>query len=426
MKRKERKELMWRKLDNSAKIFPLASSKTYSTVFRISAIMEDKVNPKNLYKAVNKALKIFDTFKVRLRKGLFWYYFEYNDKKIVIEPENEYPCKYIDPKTNNDYLFKVTYFENKINIDIFHSLTDGNSAIRFFEEIIYNYIEIDNPKDFPKKRRTARKFPFEAEDSYLKNFNKNALNPENSPKAYELKGRKLPYEQIRATHEIIDLDALKKKVDEKNVTMTQYLTAVLIQAIYYGNIKIKNKKEEFKPVKVCIPVNLKKYFKSQTLSNFFSYITIIAENKKVDFTNLDEIIKLVNSDFTRMLEKSEIERTMSNNIRLGNNIFVKPIPLFLKRIFVRLAYLEIRKYTTITFSNIGRIGIISEYQKYIKGFLFLIAPEPVEKIKCSACSFENKMYFTFTSILQDTEIEKQFKKILNENGISVEIENNGI
>ena len=48
-----------------------------------------------------------------------------------------------------------------------------------------------------------------------------------------------------------------------------------------------------------------------------------------------------------------------------------------------MSYLEIRKYTTTTFSNIGRIGIIAEYQKYIDQFLFLIAPERIEKIKCS-------------------------------------------
>ena len=29
--------------------------------------------------------------------------------------------------------------------------------------------------------------------------------------------------------------------------------------------------------KICVPVNLKKYFKSKTLSNFFSYITVTAD-----------------------------------------------------------------------------------------------------------------------------------------------------
>ena len=56
----------------------------------------------------------------------------------------------------------------------------------------------------------------------------------------------------------------------------------------------------------------------------------------------------------------------------------------------------------------------------------LIAPEPVEKIKCSACTFEDKMVFTFTSILNDNSIEKRFYEFLKEQGIKVEIESNGV
>ena len=56
----------------------------------------------------------------------------------------------------------------------------------------------------------------------------------------------------------------------------------------------------------------------------------------------------------------------------------------------------------------------------------LIAPEPIEKIKCSSCSFENKMVFTFTSILDNNKIEKRFYKFLIDNKIKVEIESNGV
>ena len=181
-----------------------------------------------------------------------------------------------------------------------------------------------------------------------------------------------------------------------------------------------------KPIKICVPVNLKKYFKSETINNFFSYITIVADSKKIDFTNLDQILNLVKNDFEELLKPDEIIKTMSSNVKLGNNFFIRIIPLFMKQIFVRLSYLEIRKYTTTTFSNIGRIGIISDYQKYIEDFFFLIAPERVEKIKCSTCSYEGKMFFTFTSILMQTNIENEFKNILEELGIHVEIESNGV
>jgi len=75
-------------------------------------------------------------------------------------------------------------------------------------------------------------------------------------------------------------------------------------------------------------------------------------------------------------------------------------------ITVRISYLEIRRYTTTTYSNIGRIGIIGKYKDYLDNFALLIAPGQFEKMKCSSCIFENKMVFTFTTILEEKNIEK--------------------
>lgn len=420
---KKENKLYWRRLDNSAKIFPISAGKRYSTVFRLSAVLTQNVNPKILQKSVELALKKYKSFKVRMKDGFFWNYFEENTKKPIIEKERDYPCKYINPKTNNNYLFKVTYFENKINIDIFHSLTDGNSGTEFFKEIIYTYIELMYPNEFEEELRRTRKIEYNSEDSYIKNYDKKAKSNASSKKAYILKGEKIKLGAISAIHEIIDLEDLKLKCKENNCTVTQYLTAVLIYSIYEENYKKNNGK---KPIKVCIPVNLKKYFPSKTMSNFFSYITLEAEIKKENLTTFDKILNFVKEDFKKRLNEEEIKKTMSANVKLGNNPLIRIIPLPLKKAFVRLSYLEIRKYTSITFSNIGRIGIIGKYQKYIKDFLMLIAPEPVEKIKCSACSYENDIVFTFTSILQDSSIEKRFYKFLTQNGIKVRIESNGV
>ena len=420
---KSENKLEWRRLDNSAKIFPLSTGKKYSTVFRLSAVLKEKIEPVILEKAVNIALEKFSSFKVRLRKGFFWYYFEQNTKKPIIEKEKNYPCKFINPSTNNNYLFKVTYFDTKINIDIFHSLTDGNSGTEFFREIVYNYIELSHPKEFKEEIRTKRKIDFNTEDSYIKNYNKRAKGNASTKKAYKLKGKKIKLGAISAIHEIIDFKQLKQKAKLSNSTVTQYLSAVLIYSIYEENYK---KSKSTRPIKVCIPVNLKKYFPSKTLNNFFSYITIEINPEKENLKTFNKILEFVKKEFEQKLTEEELIKTMSNNVKLGTNFFIRVIPLFLKKIIVRLSYIEIRKYTTTTLSNIGRIGIIGKYQQYIEEFFLLIAPEPVEKIKCSACSFENKLVFTFTSILKDSNIEKRFYEFLKEQEIDVKIESNGV
>ena len=289
--------------------------------------------------------------------------------------------------------------------------------------MVYTYLELAHPEILDEKQRTYRKIEYNTEDSYIKNYDKKAKSNASGKKAYILKGKKLKLGAVSATHLIIDCEDLKKETEKQQATVTQYLTAVLIYSIYEANYsKAKGKK----PVKVCIPVNLKKYIPSKTMSNFFSYLTVEAELKKDKLDTFEKILDFVKKDFKQKLTEEEIRKTMSTNVKIGTNLWIKMIPLFIKKPLVRIGYTEIRKYTTTTFSNIGRIGIIGKYKDYIDYFLMLIAPEQVEKIKCSSCTFENKMVFTFTSIMQDNSIEKSFYKFLKEKGIKIEIESNGV
>ena len=431
MEYKKRNTLEWRKLDNSAKIFPISTGKKYSNVFRLSAVLKEKINPEILEKAVKIALEKYKSFKVRLKDGFFWNYLEHNTKEPMIEQENEYPCKYIDPKTNNGYLFKVTYYDKKINIDIFHTLTDGNNGSVFFREIVYSYLEMAHQEDFKEEKRRYRKAEYTMEDSYIKNYDKKVKDNHSLKKAYCLKGRKIGLGAISVIHEIIDLDMLKQETKKQECTVTQYLTSVLIYCIYKANFQKNNKKNAIlkKPIKICVPVNLKRYFSSKTINNFFSYINVEANTKELmknEELDFDKILNIVKKEFKEKLTEKEIQKTMSANVKLGINPFIKTIPLILKKPIVRISYKEIRKYTTMTFSNIGRIGIIGKYQKYIEHFLMLMSPDPVEKIKCSACSFENEIVFTFTSILNNCNIEKEFYEFLTKKGIKSSIESNGV
>ena len=117
---------------------------------------------------------------------------------------------------------------------------------------------------------------------------------------------------------------------------------------------------------------------------------------------------------------------MSDTVKIGRNIFISVIPLFLKKVIIRSIYTQIQKYLSITYSNIGKVGIIGKYQEYIDYFLILLAPEHIEKIKCSSCTYLDTIAFTFTSILNDNSIEKFFYKFLKNQNIKVEIESNEV
>lgn len=418
-----KRRIRWRKLDNSAKIFPLVSNKKFTSVFRVSVILKEKINPEILQKALNEVIEIQVSFKVKLVKGFFWYYLEENFKKPEVKEEHDYPCRFITPDTNNGYLFDVTYFENKINLDVFHSLTDGNTAIKFLQEIAYHYLDIKNQniKDETQQRKSI--LSNNTEDSYLKNYTKKKLKREKNPKAYILRGERLPLSATGIVHDFINLEQLKKVSKAEGATITEYLTAVLVYCMYTENYKFSNSKKQ---IKVCIPVDLKKYYPSNTSTNFFSYVSIDVDvNKKENYSFLD-ILELVKKEFKKKLEQSEVEKTLHANIKVGTNPFIRIVPLFLKKILVGISYKEIRKDFTTTISNLGRIEVKEEYKNEIENFLFLLCAESVEKDKGAIVSYGNNLVFTFTSILENSKIEKAFYEFIKSQNIEIRTEGNGV
>lgn len=421
MRYKRKEGLAWRRLDNYAKLFPLASTKKYKTVFRISAVLKEQIDPEILEKSVRVALNKFKFFKVRMRKGLFWYYFENNSKNPVVEEENDYPCKFIDLPLNNDYLFQVTYFDCKINLEIFHCLTDGSSATHFLKEIVYNYIEMKYLKHSSTALTSERKIQYTSEDIYSKNYDKKIKAKREVKRAYNLKGRLLPPGVVGVTHEYMSSNKIREVAKSKGATITQFLTASLIYAIHKEGVeKDKNKRE----VRIQVPVNLKKYFPSYTSSNSFSYIDVNVDTDKAG--SYDNILEEVKKQFAEKLTEEELLKTIAVNLKLSNNWILRCVPLFLKKIAVSHAHKKIRTYNTTTLSNVGRIGIMSEYKPYIDKFLLLIAPENVEKIKCTVCAYEDITVFSITSVIEEKSVENTLKEILESQGIEVQIEGNEV
>lgn len=316
---------------------------------------------------------------------------------------------------------ELTYFDKKINLDIFHCLTDGNSALHFLKEITYNYIEIAHFDSKRISQAEERKVNYDSKDSYIQNFNKKLKGEGKGKKAYVLTGRDLVPGVVAATHEYINATQLKEQAKSKGATITQYLTAVLIFSIYQEQLKSKYKE---RPIKISVPVNLKKYFPSKTISNFFSYIDVnVYANKEKSF---DNILKAVIEQFKTKLKEEELLKTIATNVKLGMNPFLRIVPLFIKKKVVQIAYKERRKYNTTTLSSIGRIGFIAEYKPYIDKVYFLIAPETVEKIKCTACCVDNTIIFSIASVLEKRNVENNMMKFFKENNINAKMEGNGV
>ena len=421
MREQIKSDFYWRKLDDQAKVFSLVSNNRYSSIFRLSVILKDKITPGILQKAVEKALEIYKEFKVKMPKGLFWYYLEQNEKKPIVKIENDYPFKKINTKENNHYLFKVTYFKNKINIDFLHTLTDGNGGKKFFKEIIYRYLELKYPKELGCKEETI--FLKNSENAYVRNYRKCKIKREYSKKAYMIKGKQLKKGEVGITHFNIKLQEFLKCTKEQNSSLSIYLIALVTYSIYETYYKTNYQK---RPISICVPISLQKYFSTETISNFFSYMMISLNEKKQRKYTFDNILEIVKKEFENKMKIEKIVKTMTSHAGLTNNIFIRLIPLFMKKFIVSIGSLELKRYYTMTVSNIGRIDVEDRYSKYVENFFVILSPDWAEKIKCGICSYEDTLVVTFATILKDNLLENKFKELLTERNITFEIERNEV
>lgn len=424
MKDKTNNETKWHKLDNTANVFPVISSKTYSGVYRVAVRLKQDINEELLQEALIKTLPWFSSFDVKLKRGAFWHYFEANKKQPHVEREQTYPCAFIDPNTNNQFLFKVTYFGKRINLEVFHVITDGTGALSFLRSLTYNYIKLAHCETLTEN---ALNLPVvdvvsDVEDSYHKNYRKLSFPRYKTKKAYKLKGDKLPVFTMSVIHGFIKIAPLLELCKQKNATLTQYISTLIIWCIYK---EYMNEQPNRKPIQVNIPVNLRRFFNSTTEMNFFSYINVGITILKSEYT-FDEMLDIISGQFKDQLTKENMSHTISDNVSTAKNIFVRFSPLFVKDLGVKIAYVSSSKANTAVLSNLGRIEVHDEFKEYIDSFEALISVSKAEPIKCSLCSFEEKLVFTFTSILRDPYLQRAFFRHLSNEGIDVMIESNGV
>lgn len=242
-------------------------------------------------------------------------------------------------------------------------------------------------------------------------------------KAFMLQGEELEKGMIGINHFNIKLDEFKKCSKENDASISIYLIAMVAYSIYETNYKINNGK---KPINICVPVNFKKYINSETLSNFFSYLVVNLNLKKDIKYSFEDILFMVKKEFEKKLKLEKILGTITKDAGSTNNIFVRIVPLVIKKMVASVASLEVKRHFTMTFSNIGKVDVEDKYSKYIKKFLVILSPDWAEKTKCGICSYDNNLVVTFGTILKENLMQEKFKKLLKERNITFNIEGNGV
>lgn len=419
-------EIKWDKLDNTAHLFPVIAGESMSNVYRISVTLTEDVQPKLLQEALERVLPWFDVFNVRIRSGVFWYYFETNQKPAPeVKEEYRYPCRYISPNRNRNYLFRVNYYKNRINLEVFHVLTDGMGGITFLKELTYQYLRLAHPELAEKLGDgLSSETSLNREDSYLENYKKGHKKPYKTERAYMVKGEKLDPLELGIMHGYMSVKELKKVSAGYGVSINEYLVAAFLWSIYQDSLHgAKNK--HGRPISSCVPVNLRPYFDSITMKNFFVIVSAVFKPEKENYT-FEEVIKIVAESLRSQITRENLENLFAYNVSNEKNFILRAVPLFVKSLAMKYVYRTSALANTTTVTNIGNIQVREEYQAYIQQFSAFLSMSKGQNVKGTICSYKDRLVFTISSNLAETAVQRGFFQRLAQDGIAVQVETNGV
>jgi NRPS condensation-like uncharacterized protein len=241
---------------------------------------------------------------------------------------------------------------------------------------------------------------------------------EHSHKSYFIKGSKISREGSNVIVGTISVEQLKTITKKYNVTITSYLTALLINAIYQENYKYNKSKD---PIVICIPINLRNYFPSYSMNNFFASILINIDFSKKEYS-FDEILNIVANKLKEELDESILIKKFKFYVRLQHNIILRVIPLIIKDVLLKeIGGLLSGHGATTTVSNLGIVDVSNEVEEYIDKFDIIPYTDLSLPIKVGICSFKDKLSISFSSYINETDIQKRFFTDLTAAGIEVRI-----
>ncbi|HAG69926.1 MAG TPA: hypothetical protein DCL38_08130 [Lachnospiraceae bacterium] len=405
----------WYRMDNVAKVFLASYNKRDTRSFRVSCTLKEEIEPELLSEALKNAVQERPQYQVTIHKGLFWHYMEESDIQPEVSEEEDRPCPQLyGIEIKGKLHYKVTYYYNRINLDMFHALSDGNGGVEFLNLIVFNYLKLRYKGKFNSVvTGTGATADSLDEDSFKQFYRKEGgIIPRSTARkrACQIRGLKLPYDQLRFFEIHMPADKLLVLSRQSQASLTSYLGARLMLAIYHDMPLMQRKR----PVTISMPVNLRNFYPSLTARNFFNsvYVSHVFSGSET----LTELAGEFDAKLKAELTPEMIAERMNNYEKIESILFVRMVPLFIKNPVVNLFNRREDKGITAVISNLGRLKVPDELKEHIETYACYCS---TSKLFLTCSSFENDFVIGISSAYRNTAVLRNFLSSLSEDGVPV-------
>lgn len=426
LQKKKVKKDVWYKLDLSAIVYPTLQRRDFSSVYRLSVVLKEEIDPSVLQQALDLTLQRFPTYKVAIRKGVFWRYLEPNNRPgPFVQPDIKNPCMPMPFRGNNRYLIRVYYFRNRISLEAHHSLGDGTGGMCLLQTLTAAYLKLLGHSITPSGfvlDISQEPDPEELEDAYMRYANAKVCPPRPAEKTYRVRGTKEPFYTLNIIDGIMSVKEVMSVARKYNASITEYLNAVLLYAL------LQKQSQEFHlhlyPVRIAMPVNLRRFFPSKTLRNFITMVYPSIDPRLGEYS-FEEIITQVHHYMRYYINEKFLRGDITTNAATQRNPIIRVVPLFIKDLVVRTFYARVQdKNSSAGLTNMGALKVPEDMKPYIERFDIYMGQPFSSRTNCAIISFEDILTINFASSICESEVERLFFSKLVQDGIHVTIESN--
>ncbi len=410
-------------LDNAAKIYPAVQNEELTAVFRISCVLKERIKIRPLLEAISRIESRFPYYKVKPKKGFFWYYLEFHNESIPLQQDMDIPCRSFE---KDDLIFRILAKSDRLSVEFSHILTDGSGAFEFLKTLLLAYFGaccINDVGEVPALVPEDVPLEEEFEDAFSKYFQRRLPTPKNKPTSFHVPFKLNDQPRFSVLVAKVPLTQISGVSRSNKVSVTEYLVSVYLyslQSIYNG-LSNAQKRRQRKIFRIQVPVNLRKIYPSATMRNFSLFVTPEIDLSLGEYS-FEEMLKTVHHLMQLETDKKLINKIIARNVGAERNIWLRNTPLFIKSLFLNFTY---RTQGTNLYSgvitNLGKVSF-GQADRLIDHFVF-IPPPPNKtlKVNCGILGFDDSLVMSFGNISRSREVEREFLTFLVKQGMPVKL-----
>jgi hypothetical protein len=427
-------------LDNSAVFMASVTGRDTPFVFRVSCELDEPIQLDALELAFAGAVKRFPFLTMELRPGLFWYYLEPLGKPCRLQADSRYPVEYHHLGRSDRHLFRVRVYGSRIACEFHHLLTDGTGAVEFLRMLVACYLTERGVvcEDWQGIKNPVEPYdPREYEDAYAHLVRKGVPEPDPLPPAAKLPGRRYRDGTYRVTTGSLSVACALAAARSRGVTLTELLAAVHLYAFQAvlteavsaaggvnGRTSSRRGGTRLAPVCVQIPVNMRKFYPSPSMRNFFLFVPLTLDLRLGTY-GFDELLERVRYQLKLGLDRREFDRQIVRNVGSEQKFIARVVPLAIKNIALRLIGAKVadRPFSG-SLSNIQTVSMPAPFAAHIRRFDFVPSRNAVTGANIGVISWQDTLAVTVGSLIEDRSFERHFFTQCVALGIPVKIESN--